>query len=172
MKHLLFTCLLAGYGHLFAQNISLKDLQQALHTSNKEQLESLLSSKGFNGGNNIVEVSNSPAKLSFNQVWYFKADKNPDGSIVSEISKNADSSKPLVKFATSNPWFYASLMNQLTESGFQYNQTIAGEKNAIISFTSSNEELLVVITDQLTLRNFQFTLRKLSGKEPKTRLRS
>lgn len=172
MKHLLFTCLLAGYGHLFAQNISLKDLQQTLYTSDKEQLESLLLSKGFNGGNNVVQISNSPAKLSFNQVWYFRADKNHDGSIISEISKNADSSQPSVKFATSNPWFYASLMNQLTESGFQYNQTVAAESDATISFTGSNEELLVVITGQLTPRNFQFTLRKLSGKVPKTRLRS
>ena len=166
MKKLLFTCLLAGTGQLFAQDLTISDFQLMLTTSNVDTINDNLLPKGFIAGNKLLQLEKTT--LQINKSWYFKADNNPDAAITSLLrqSDSGNGKSIVVGFETSNVYFYSQLMNQLPDMGFYYRGIIPGNGTGELCFSNGREELRVTIAKTTSRYPFQFTFQQATGGLP------
>jgi hypothetical protein len=166
MKKLFFTCLLAGTGQLFAQNLAISDFQLILNTNNAGVINDYLLAKGFITGNKLLRLEKTT--LSLGKSWYFKADNNPDAAVTS-LLRQSDSSNGkgiIIGFETSNVYFYSQLMNQLPDMGFYYRGIVTGDGTGELCFSNGREELRVTITKTTSRYPFQFTFQQAAGGLP------
>lgn len=161
MKRIIWCCLVLAPFHLFAQNIDLQDISQVLHTKSIDSISGYLQKSGFTQGRQTAQVSKS--QLRPVQYWSFRPGVNPDQMSSATLYKSTDSTGNGVRLETSNPWFYAHLMNQLPELGFDYQQTVVTDNNAILSFSNGREDLTISISNGIQLQGFQFTLKESSS---------
>jgi hypothetical protein len=158
MKKILWCCFLLAPFYSFAQNIDLKDISQVLHTKNIDSISQYLQKNGFTQGRQTLQVSRS--QLRPVQCWSFRPGVNPDQMSSATLYRSTDSTGNGVRLETSNPWFYAHLMNQLPELGFDYQQTIVTDNNAVLSFSNGREDLTISVSNGIQLQGFQFTLKE------------
>ena len=107
MKKILFTCLLAGSGQLFAQNLDIADLQFILHTASLDSINSYIGPKGYSESSNTLlpgrkklpEKTGAVQGLSLFQgnAWYFNTDNTHPKSITSVLYKWTDSAGTAVR---------------------------------------------------------------------------
>jgi hypothetical protein len=164
MKKLVITCMLAGGGSLFAQNLDITDLRFVLRTSSLDSINQYLQPKGFNNGERLLQLINNNSQINFGNSWYFHNDDNTDNNIITVLYKWTGSTGAIMRFETSNAYFYAHLLNQLEEEGFSYSKTIPGNKQVAICLFNGNEEICVALSNMNKSRGFQFTFQADSPK--------
>lgn len=160
MKKIIWCCLLAPF-YSFAQNIDLKDISLVLHTKNIDSISQYLQKSGFTQSR-VTTLEASKQQLTPVNTWSFRPGVNPDIMPPTTLHKPLDSTNVGVRLETADPWFYAHLMNQLPELGFDYQQTTVTDNNAILSFSNGREELTISISNGVQIKGFQFTLKESS----------
>jgi hypothetical protein len=132
MKKLLMICLMAGYGHCFAQNIDLRELQRIQEASTADQINQLLAPKGY-----------TLPKESSSLVWGFRSDTQSETFNVAQIFRVKDTIGIKLIYETANPFFYTNLVNQLPANGFQFRQTLTEKNNVTLMFSNGKQELML-----------------------------
>lgn len=125
-------CLMAGYGHCFAQNIDLRELQRIQEAPTVEAINQLLAPKGY-----------SLPKESSSLIWGFQTDAHPEASNVAQLYRVKDIIGIKLIYETANPFFYTNLVNQLPANGFQFRQTLTDKNNVNLVFSNGKQELLL-----------------------------
>lgn len=169
MKKLMFTCLMAGMGQLFAQNLTLNDLQFMLNTGNADSITAHFLPMGFASVDKKLSIKMLNGDIE--NTWLFKADNNPEASpvtVLHQVLKN-DGREMMIWYETSNVYFYNQLMEQLPGKGFSFCGTMAGGSNRTeLCFCNSHEELRTAVTNTVNRYPFQFTFRKSDKQTRKT----
>lgn len=153
MKHLLIVCLLAATGNLFAQNISIDDLECILYTKNTDSVDQFLAEKGF-----TAEARPLTANSTRDMRWKFQSRGSSLDGPITTITKWDDGTG--VQFKTINASFYSNLLNQMNENGYSYSKTTTDQNIAKINFSNGSEDLL---TSVLTGAEYELTLKPASG---------
>ncbi len=152
MKKFLLTCLMAGCGQCFAQNLDLKDLQRVLESQVVEIINPLLAPKGysFSGKTNTLQ-------------WGFKSTTNPDAASIAQVTLATDTSGIRVIYETANPFFYTNLLNQLPGNNFQFRQTTAADNDVNLVFSNGKQELLLDFVHDTNLdKPYRITLQPVN----------
>ncbi|HUP13961.1 MAG TPA: hypothetical protein VM187_17195 [Niastella sp.] len=160
MKKTIWCCLLVAPFYSFAQNIDLKDISQVLHAKNVDSIDQYLQQNGF--AQSRVTLEANKQQLVPVNTWAFRPGTNPDLTPPTLLHKSIDSANAGVQLETSNPWFYAHLMNQLPGLGFEYQQTLVTDNNAVLHFSNGREELTISISNKLQQQGFRFTLKTIN----------
>lgn len=160
MKKIIWCCLLVAPFYSFAQNIDLQDISQVLHAKNVDSIDQYLQQNGFTQSKVMLEANKQ--QLVPVNTWSFRPGTNPDLTPPTLLRRSIDSANTSVQLETSNPWFYAHLMNQLPGLDFEYQQTIVTDNNAVLSFSNGREELTISISNKLQQQGFRFTLRVIN----------
>jgi len=168
MKKLLWCCLVLAPLHLLAQNIDLQDINLVLHTRDLDSVNQHLQKNGFMSTDHASQLRKKRSVTAANS-WLFRVSGNLDLEPPSLLYKVIDSAGATVALETFNPWFYAHLMNQLPDLGFEYRQTIVTDNKAVLHFSNGRDVLTISITSGLQPKNFQFAIREGSDVTVATR---
>ena len=146
-------CLLAGYGHCFAQNIDIKELQRILEAPTVDQINQLLGPKGYS----LRETSTLR--------WIFRSEMNADASDMTTIYHVTDTIGNKLVYETVNTFFYTNMINQFPGNGFQFKQTITENNNVTLVFSNGKQELLLDVAPVTPSKQYRIILQPVNTLE-------
>jgi hypothetical protein len=160
MKSLLMLLLITGTVNCFAQNLGINDLRELIGIETKDSVDSYLTGKGFSYGPKKLDLKRSGMQIG--DSWQFLSHNKGGTTVLSSINRWQDSTDKMISYETTNPYFYASLLNQLTKEGFSYQKAIPDESETKLAFSNGPETILIMLQPQTGQYRFQY---KRSGDE-------
>lgn len=154
MKKALLICLLAVSHSISAQNIDFPDLQLMYRTTDPDSIDQFLLPKGY-----TVSTRTTSATPLRDNNWQCASDA---GKVTTSIRKfETGNPSRYLSFETSDPVFYARLLNQLALADFTYRNSVTHERATELCFANKKNELVRILlgpAQESGFRNYRFII--------------